>query len=119
MHGQLSRSIISFVLVTRGMYVIVTNAVTLVRNEFRPFVACTYTIERAHMHLDTREFTYVHTHKCKRSFLCAFACVRLRACSCAGLIKIQNRFARKNRKPQTRFQLRNFQDVLQYISAEE
>ena len=28
------------------MYIIVTNAVTLVRNEFRPFVA--YAIERAH-----------------------------------------------------------------------
>ena len=27
-------------------YVIVTNTVTLIRNEFRPFVACAYTIER-------------------------------------------------------------------------
>ena len=41
----------------------------------------------ARMHLDLREFACVHTHKCKRSLL--------RACSCAGLIKMQNAFARK------------------------
>ena len=72
---------------------------TLVRNEFRPFVACVYTIKhaaRTHalvsvcacMHLDLREFACVHTHKCKHSFLHAFACVCM--CSCAGLIKTQN-----------------------------
>ena len=46
-------------------------------------------------HLDPREFACVHTHKWKRSFLRAFACVRLRACYRAGLIKSQNAFARK------------------------
>ena len=33
--------------------------------------------------------------KCKRSFLRAFACVRLRACLRVELIKTQNAFARK------------------------
>ena len=42
------------------------------------------------------------------------ACMRLRACSRAGLIKTQNAFARKNRKIQTHFGFRNFQDVLYY-----
>ena len=80
-------------------YVIVTNAATLARNEFIPFVTCAYTI----MHLDPREFACVHTHmhKCKRSFLRAF--------SVAGLIKTQKAFARKT---QTHFGFRNFQDVL-------
>ena len=77
----------------------------------------------ASRHLDPREFARVHTHKWKRSFLracvCvrAFACVRLRACYRAGLIKTQNAFARKNRKTQTHFGFRNFQDVL-YIYKE-
>ena len=98
---------------------------TLVRNEFKPFVVCAYTIERAcvcahactcncvraHMHLDTREFACVHTHKCKRSFLRAFACFCERAFACVGLIKTQNAFALKNRKTQTQFGFRNFQDV--------
>ena len=55
------------------------------------------------MRLHLREFAFVYTQKCKRSFLrayaciCmhAFACVRLRACLCADLIKMQNKFARK------------------------
>ena len=104
-------------------YVIVINTVTLVRNEFRPFVACAYTIERAHactcicmrtrMHLDQREFACIRTHKCKHNFLRAFAYVHLRACSCTGLIKTQNVLARKKiRKTQTHFWFRNFQNVL-------
>ena len=96
-------------------YVIVTNTVTLVRNEFRPFVACAYTIERACacMHLDPGEFACVHTHKCKRSFLRAFACMHLRACSRAGLIKMQKRVcAEKKDKSKRHFGFRNFQDVL-------
>ena len=64
-----------------------------------------------HMHLDQREFACVHTHKWKRSFLRAFASVRLRACSHTGLIKTQNAFTRKNRKTQTHFGFRNCQDV--------
>ena len=47
------------------------------------------------MHLNPREFACVHTHKNKHSFLCAFACMRLCACSRAGLIKMQNAVARK------------------------
>ena len=50
---------------------------------------------RARTNLDPREFACVHTHKWKRSFLRAFACVRLRACYRAGLIKSQNAFACK------------------------
>ena len=59
----------------------------------RPFarIVCTYIIyNRAcvrariymymRMHLYPREFAFVYMHKCKRSFLRAFACVRLRAC---------------------------------------
>ena len=82
---------------------------------FRPFV-CTncvrvYTIERAYarlyicmrMHLYPREFAFVYTQKCKRSFLRAYACVcvhafvcmRLRACLSADLITTQNSFACK------------------------
>ena len=71
----------------------------------RPFV-CTncvrvYTIERAYMriymrmHLYPREFAFVYTQKRKRSFLHAYACVRLRACFRADLIKTQNVFAHK------------------------
>ena len=56
---------------------------------------------RAHTHLDPREFACVHTHKWKRSFLRAFACVHLRACYRAGLIKSQNAFDAKNRKTQS------------------
>ena len=37
------------------------------------------------MHLDPREFAYIHAHKCK--------CTFLRACSRKGLIKTQNAFA--------------------------
>ena len=86
-------------------YVIIINTVTLVRNEFRPFVTSAYTIEHAHactcicmrtrMHLDQREFACIRTYKCKHNFLRAFAYVRLRACSYTGLIKTQNVFARK------------------------
>ena len=73
----------------------------------RPFVCvncvCIYTIERAYtrayiymrMHLYPREFAFVYTQKCKCSFLCAYACVRLRACLHADLIKTKNTFARK------------------------
>ena len=56
------------------------------------------------MHLYLREFACVHTHKCKRSFLRAF--------SCTGLIKRKARLRAKNRKTQTHFGFRNFQDVL-------
>ena len=49
----------------------------------------------ARTHLDPREFACVHMHKWRRSFLHAFACVRLRACYRAGLIKSQNAFTRK------------------------
>ena len=38
-----------------------------------------------HMHLYSREFAFVYMHKCKRSFLCAFACVCLHACLRAEL----------------------------------
>ena len=47
------------------------------------------------MHLYPREFVFVYTQKRKRSFLRAYACVRLRACLRADLIKMQNAFARK------------------------
>ena len=47
------------------------------------------------MHLYPREFAFVYMHKRKLSFLRAFACVRLRACLRAELIKTQNAFARK------------------------
>ena len=46
------------------------------------------------MHLYPREFVFVYTHKCKRSFLRAYACMHLRACLHADLIKTQNAFAR-------------------------
>ena len=59
----------------------------------------------ARTHLDPREFACVHTHKWN-----AVSCVG--ACYRAGLIKSQNAFARKNRKTQTHFGFRNFQDVL-------
>ena len=69
----------------------------------RPFVCVNcvhvYTIERAYvriymrMHLYPREFAFVYMQKCKCSFL--RACVRLRACLRADLIKTQNAFARK------------------------
>ena len=45
------------------------------------------------MHLYPREFAFVYMHKRKRSFLRAFACVCLRACLRAELIKTQNAFA--------------------------
>ena len=73
----------------------------------RPFVCANcvrvYTIERAYaraylymrMHLYPREFAFVYTQKCKRSFLRAYACVRLRACLRADLIKTQNAGALK------------------------
>ena len=47
------------------------------------------------MHLYLREFAFVYTQKCKRSFLRAYACVRLRACLRADLIKTQNAFVHK------------------------
>ena len=57
-----------------------------------------YTIESAYvrtyiymrMHLYPREFAFVYTQKHKRSFLRAYACVRLHACLRADLIKTQN-----------------------------
>ena len=71
----------------------------------RPFVCVNcvrvYMIERAYariymrMHLYPHEFAFVYTQKCKRSFLRAYACVRLRACLHADLIKTQNAFALK------------------------
>ena len=76
-----------------------------------------YTIERAYecaymyiyiyiymrMHLYPREFAFVYTQKCKRIFLCAyacvcvgaFACVRLRACLRAALLKRKTRLRAK------------------------
>ena len=64
-----------------------------------PLSSGRYTIERTY----PREFAFVYTQKRKCSFLrayacvcvCAFACVRLRACLRADLIKTQNAFARK------------------------
>ena len=50
---------------------------------------------RAYIYAHTLVFAFVYTQKRKRSFLRAFACVRLRACLCADLIKTQNVFARK------------------------
>ena len=67
------------------------NIYTRVR-VIRPFVCANfvrvYTIERAYarayiymrMHLYPREFAFVYTQKCKRSFLHAYACVRAFAC---------------------------------------
>ena len=66
-----------------------------------------YLRARTRMHLDPREFAAF-----KRINANAVSCVRLRACSRAGLIKTQNAFVRKNRKTQTHFGFRNFQDVL-------
>ena len=75
---------------------------------------CTCICMRVRMHLDPREFACVHTHKC---ILRAFACMHLRACSRAGLIKTQNAFVRKNHKTQTHFGFRNFQDVLYIVTS--
>ena len=46
----------------------------------RPFVcadyrACVRTRIYMHMHLYLREFAFIYTQKCERSFLSAFACV--------------------------------------------
>ena len=68
------------------------------------------------MHLYPCEFAFVYMHKCKRSFLRAFACVRLRAYLRTELIKTQNAFVRKIFQQQTHFGFRNFQDVL-YIAS--
>ena len=57
-------------------YVIVTNAATLVRNEFRPFVACAYTSERARvygMHLDSRESACSHASMQTQFLACVLA----------------------------------------------
>ena len=55
-------------------YVIVTNTVTLVHNELDRLLRARIRSSvraRARMHLDSREFACVHTHKCKLIF-----CVR-------------------------------------------
>ena len=65
----------------------------------RPFI-CTYIYDRAcvcariymRMHLYPREFAFVYTQKCKRSFLREFACVHVFA---RALIKTQNAFVCK------------------------
>ena len=60
--------------------------------------ACTW------IRVSLRAFTRINAN--------AVSCVRLHACSRTGLIKTQNAFASKNRKTQTHFGFRNFQDVL-------
>ena len=70
------------------------------------------------MHLYPREFAFVYTHKCKRSFLRAFACVRLLACLRTELIKTQNAFARKIFQHANTLWFRNFQDVLYILTTQ-
>ena len=69
-----------------------------------------YLCAHACMHLDPREFAFTRINAN------AVSCVRLRACSRAGLIKKRKtRLRAKNHKIQTHFVFRNFQDVLYHV----
>ena len=75
--------------------------------------ACVRTLIYIRMHLYPREFAFVYMHKRKRSFLRAFACVRLHACVCVCLrAELIKRLRAKYFNTQTHFGFKNFQDVL-------
>ena len=86
-----------------------------------------YTIERAYVraficactciHVSLHLFTCKNENAVSYVRMRAFACVRLRACLRADLIKTQNAFVRKIF--QTHFGFRNFQDVLYLLLIDE